>query len=286
MRIALRVLPLFLLLWAVPVSAQTDPLPPNDGFVTDAVGVLAADQDAELERILADYQATTSNEIAIVIMRNLSGASLVETAVELLRKWGVGQEDKDNGVLLLLDYENREGFIATGYGLEGKIPDVVARGIAEKDIAPHFREGEYYVGLLAGIDAIQKHIGDEYAADRYGEEAGGSGIGAWMLVVLFLFLEWIAALFARTKSWWLGGVVGAAFGIIITWLYDWWTGIPLLTAIGLLFDYVVSRHPLTRVPYGRMGRFGSGGIRGSSTRGGFRGFGGGSSGGGGSRFKW
>lgn len=277
------VLSLFIALAPVASAVQ---IPANDGFITDGVGIITEEQDAELEKTLTDYQALTSNEIAVVIVRNMSGASIADTATELLRRWGVGAEGKDNGIVMLIDYENREMFIATGYGLEGAVPDIAAKGIGQKDIVPHFREGEYYEGILAGIDALKRHIGGEYTADRYenlDQEGGGSF--AWILFFVFIGFDALAALFGRTKSWWLGGVVGGGAGLLLTLIYGWWLSIPVLVAIGLGFDYIVSKSGYKGGRGGSMGPFmggGRGGRGGSS----FRGFGGGSGGGGGARIKW
>ncbi len=265
-------------------------IPPNDGFVTDEVGILSDTEDGLLEEDLAAYAALTTNEIAVVILPTLDGEPIADAAVEIGRAWGVGSAE-DNGILLLFDYEGREVFLATGYGLEGAVPDIVAKGIVEKDIVPAFREARYFDGIAAAIDSLKKHIGGEYTADRYVEDDDGSGVG-FLLFFLFLFGEWLAAFLARSKSWWLGGVIGCAGGLVLTMLYGWWLSIPLLVVIGLFLDYVLSklgrkggrgRWRGGRGP-GGMGGFGGGGFGGGSGGGG--GFGGGSFGGGGAGGKW
>jgi uncharacterized protein len=82
--------------------------------------------------------------------------------------------------LILIALEDREVTIQTGYGLEGAVPDLVAKGIIDTDIIPHFREAQYYEGIAAAIDSLQKHIGGEYTAERYEDP----GEGPWP----FLFL--------------------------------------------------------------------------------------------------
>jgi uncharacterized protein len=236
-------------------AAYAFDVPVNDGFVTDTVGLLSADDEQVLEGELQQYQRETSNEIAIVILRSLTGSVASDVAVEIGRKWGVGTE-KDNGILMLVSYDDRQIWIATGYGLEGAVPDLVAHGIAEKDMTPYFREAEYFEGLQAGIDALKKHIGGEYTAERYEESDNSGGVLPWLFFFVFIAFNYLAALFGRTKSWWLGGAFGGLFGIILTALYSWWISIPVLVLLGLLFDYIVSKNGYGR---GRGGRRGGGG---------------------------
>jgi uncharacterized protein len=273
--------------FAVPLAIAAFDVPPNDGFVTDTVGVLSPEQEQDLENKLVDYRAKTSNEIAVLIVRSLQGENIADVAIAVGEKWGVGTRDKDNGVLLLISYEDRQVFIATGYGLEGAIPDIVAKGVIETDIVPAFRDGKYYEGLVAAVDALEKHIGGEYTADRYAAR-DYSFIFTLLLFGFFLilnFLRYFGIVLARTKSWWLGGIFGAGAGFIGAIATSFWLLVPIMAAIGFLFDYLVSRHPsMVRRTGGRGGFWGGGRWGGGSGGGG--GFGGGSFGGGGAGGKW
>lgn len=260
-------------------------VPPNDGFITDMVPLLEAGQDTELEQMLQTYREQTSNEIAVLIVRNLEGEEIADVAVEVGRKWGVGTSENDNGILLLIAYEDRRMFIATGYGLEGAVPDIVAAGIVETDVAPLFREGDYAGGIRAGIEALQKHIGGEYTVERYDTSDGdGFGFGQFLFFLLFIGFDFLAAIFGRSKSWWLGGVVGAVIGIVLGMIYVWWWSIPVLAGLGLVFDFIVSKIG-PRTGHRRGGGW-LGGPGGRGGGGGFGGFSGGSFGGGGGGGKW
>src|SRR3989344_1384424 len=234
-----RFLPaLALFLWAS--SAFAFPIPVNDGFMTDAAGVLSADEEAGIENILSDYREATSNEIAVLILPSLDGAEIADRAVEIGRAWGIGTGENDNGILLLIAHEDRKLFLATGYGLEGAVPDIVAKGIVEKDILPHFREGNYYDGITAGLDALEMHIAGEYTADRYlaEDESDWGAFGGAFIFFLFILLQWFGAIMARTKSWWLGGVLGGVLGLALAFLLTWWISIPFFVLLGLALDYV------------------------------------------------
>lgn len=285
-----RVINLGILLSMI-LSAQVYALeiPINDGFVTDTIALLSDEQQESLETILLDYQKTTSNEIAVVIVQSLDGEDISEAGVEVFREWGIGDSEKDNGILILLAYEDREVGITTGYGLEGAVPDLVAYGIIQKDMLPAFKNGQFYEGFIAGIASLEKHIGGEYTAERYDEEEAGFSLFPWLIFLFFIGFDFLAALFARTKSWWLGGVAGGVFGVILTVLFSWWISIPALVLLGLLFDYIVSQTGYKRKRGGKGGWGGGGGSWGGGTGGsggGFGGFSGGSTGGGGAHGRW
>jgi len=262
-------------------------IPLNDGFVTDTASVLSSSEEQQLEDLLKAYRDETSNEIAILIVPSLQGEVAADIAVEVGREWRVGTAENDNGILMLVSYEDREIFIATGYGLEGAVPDLVAKGIIEEDILPHFREGQYFEGVLAGTESLKKHIGGEYTAERY-QHADVSAL-PWeiLLFIGFILFEALAAFFGRSRSWWLGGILGVIAGLVLTFLFTWWLSVPVLALIGLLFDYFASRFytPAQRRRSGRHRGFWTGGGRGGSG-GGFGGFSGGSFGGGGAGGRW
>ena len=235
-----RVLATFLFALVLPHAAFAFSVPPNDGFITDTISLLTADEKQSLEQMLQEFKVSTSNEIAVLILQSLKGESIADVAVQIGRKWGVGSKENNNGILMIVAYEDREAFIATGYGLEGAVPDIVASGIVESDIVPRFREGKYADGLRVSIEALQKHISGEYASDRYDSGSGGSsGVSQFLFFLLFVGFDFLVALFGRTKSWWLGGVVGGLIGLALALTLVWWWSIPLLAGIGLLFDYLV-----------------------------------------------
>ncbi len=259
-------------------------VPPNDGYVTDIANVLSLDQESALESDLTAYQNETSNEIAILIVETLEGESIADAAVEIGRKWGVGQADFNNGIMIVIAYADRKLFIATGYGMEGAVPDIVAKGIIDEDITPYFKQGKYFEGISAGISALKKHIGGEYTAERFKQKKSDGSGAAWIFFVCFILLQWLSAIFARTKSWWLGGIVGAVAGIILVMIYSWWISIPILALIGFLLDYAVSQNYKKNRGKASWWAGGGGGRGGGS--GGFGGFSGGSFGGGGSGGGW
>jgi uncharacterized protein len=261
-------------------------VPPNDGYVTDTMNLLTTEQKQTLETNLGEYKRTTSNEIAVVILQNLEGQAIEDVGLEIGRKWGVGSQGKNNGILFLVAYDERSVRIDVGYGLEGAVPDIVAKGIIDADIVPHFRDGDYYGGITAAIESLKKHIGGEYTADRYAKQDTGGGFLAYLIFFVFILFQWVLVALSRTKSWWLGGVFGGIGGIVLTVIFGWWLSIPLLVLFGLFLDFIVSKHPPRRGGKGGGWWIGGSGFGGGTGGGGFGGFGGGSFGGGGASGRW
>lgn len=270
---------------AVPNALASFAVPVNDGFYTQTTPLMTPAQEAEIERTLEEIHRSTSNEIAILVVESLQGEPIEEAANAVFREWGIGKAGRNNGILILVASADHDIRIEVGYGLEGAVPDIVTKGIIEKDITPQFREARYFEGFAAGIEALRKHSAGEFTAERYTEDDSGNGFVRFFLFFLFLLLNFGAAWLGRTKSWWAGGILGGVLGIALTVLYAWWIAIPIFVLLGLLFDYLVSKHPPTS-RRGRGGMWGGGLGGGRGGGGGFGGFGGGSSGGGGASGRW
>ncbi len=231
------------------------PNPPR--LVNDYANLLTTEQQQALERKLVTYNDSTSNQIAIVIVESLKGYDANEYAVALGRKWGVGGSDYNNGVVILISTGggdgNRDAYIATGYGLEGAIPDATANTIVDYDLIPNFKAGNYYRGLDEAVDDIIKAAAGEYKApEGYGKKRSGKGAGIIFFIIMIIIFSIIGSGRGRGD----GGSGGLGTGWII----------------GSMLG-------------GMSGRGGGGGWSGGGG-GGFGGFGGGSFGGGGAGGKW
>src|SRR5690349_13581916 len=156
-----RLLFLFSILFTVVVQAQDIPIPPKPNpqrLVNDFADQLTPEQEETLERKLVTYDDSTSNQITIVIVKNLGGYEAEVYATELGEKWGVGGAKFDNGIVVLISMgeggENRKAFIAVGRGLEGAIPDMTAGHIYEDILVPNLRAGNFYGALDQATTAI------------------------------------------------------------------------------------------------------------------------------------
>jgi uncharacterized protein len=235
------------------------PNPPR--LVTDQAGVLSASELQSLEQKLVALDDSSSNQIAVVLIKTLNDRPVEEYATKLFREWGIGNKKTNNGVLLLVAVDDRKIRIETGYGLEGAIPDITADEIIRNVIRPEFKQQNYYKGLDNAVDALAKAAVGEYkvARKKDGTKPGGGGS-----IITFLVILAIVLLFVGGGGFGGGGrrrrtgLDGLAEGLIL----------------GSLLNGGNSR-----------GGWGGGGFGGGGG-GGFGGFGGGSSGGGGASGGW
>src|SRR5690606_12280952 len=181
------------------VQAQIDavlpPVPNPPRLVNDFTGhFLTKDQVQALEDKLVAYDDSTSNQIAIVIVDDLKGYSRDEFAIALGRKWGVGgQKEFSNGIVILVNTGEKGGqrgvFIATGYGLESSVTDLVADQIVQHTLLPHFKAGNYYRGLdIATTEIMQAAAGKYKAPANYRANKGGGSILGLLFVAFILFI--------------------------------------------------------------------------------------------------
>lgn len=278
-------------------------LPQPTGYVNDFAGMLSPQTKGELESKLKSYEEKSGNEIAVVTVPNLQGTTVEDFAVRLFEKWKIGKKGRDNGVLLLVSKEERKIRIEVGYGLEPDLTDAESYGIVRNAVVPAFKGGNFDKGVTDGADAIIKAIAgkgidtanDNSPNNEYHMSSRGivASMG-WLL--LALVFPWLAAIMARTKSWWLGGAVGTFIGLLVM-IFSIPAGvitIAVLTPLGLLFDFAISRafdeHKKRKshgddsyIPWWAGGGWGPGS---GGSGGGFGGFGGGGSGGGGASGEW
>ncbi len=176
------------------LAQQIEVIPPSGKWVTDLADLLTPSEEQMLSRKLAAYADTTSTQIVIVTLPTLNGIPAADYAVELGRQWGVGQQEYDNGVVILVARKEREVFIATGYGLEGAIPDVLAGRIVRDIMVPRFRQGDFYGGLSAAVDAIiAAALGEFQPPARTADGRGGWGNLATLFVLLVVLLFFLSA---------------------------------------------------------------------------------------------
>jgi uncharacterized protein len=261
--------------------AYTSPGRPT-GLVSDYAELLDDGAESALEAKLEAFRSASGNEIAVVTIPSLQGDTVENFAEKLFQEWGIGSQKNDNGVLILVSREDRAVRIEVGYGLEGALTDAQSSWIIREELAPAFREEAYGAGLNAAVDRVIAATQGEYVPEDQGGGEGASGWGWLVWLGLFAAFEAMAA----TKSWWLGGVLGAVAGVAAGFLWSVTAGVvsgAALIALGLGIDYLLSKNAGSRS--GRSGWWAAGG-HGSGGSGGFGGFGGGSSGGGGASGDW
>jgi uncharacterized protein len=124
-----------------------------------------------------------------VIIPSLDGYDVAEYNVALGRAWGVGGKEFSNGVILLIAKDDHKLNIATGYGVEGALPDITAKHIIEEEIVPNFKGDDYYRGIDQGTDAIIKAVKGEYKVARQPKLKGiGSGKIIFIIIIIIFLL--------------------------------------------------------------------------------------------------
>lgn len=171
------------------VLAQDIPPKPNPPrLVNDYVGMLNDGEKETLEQKLRAYNDSTSSQVTIVVVKTTGDYPPGDYAFELGKRWGVGQKDKDNGLVLLWATDDRKIFIATGRGLEGAIPDAIAKRIITNIITPHFKKQEWYLGLDEATTEIFRRAGGEYQNDNSGSSSSDGGGGVFVVIMLVIIL--------------------------------------------------------------------------------------------------
>lgn len=143
--------------------------PTPERLVNDLANIIDENFEQQIEEMLVNYNDTTSTQICVVTLPSLNGYSASEMAYEIGQQWGVGQKGKNNGVVFLItpktQLENGHAFIASGYGLEGVLPDAICTKIINEGVIPYFRDNDYNGGVIAGITFIMKYCSGEYKPD-------------------------------------------------------------------------------------------------------------------------
>ena len=160
---------------AMQVSAQIPAKPNPPRLVNDFAKIFTAQQTAALEDSLVQFSKKTSNQVVIVTVNDLGGMAPSQFAYEIGEKWGVGGEKLDNGVVILIKPKTDtkgEVFIATGYGVEGALPDASCSVIINREMIPSFKENNYYGGVNKALAVILPVLANEYSIEEYekGEE--------------------------------------------------------------------------------------------------------------------
>ena len=222
-------------------------------LVNDFSNTLTGPQIQALENKLVAFDDSTSTQIAVIIIPSLNGNDVSDFNLKLGRAWGIGGKEFNNGVVLLIAKDEHKLNIATGYGVEGALPDVTAKHIIDDVIVPKFKGDDYYRGIDEGTDAIMRAVKGEYTAPANYRKKGTS-LGR-IIFYIFMIIIFLGIFGGGSKG---GGSFMSRRGFAA------WT-------IGSM-----------------LGGGGSGGgwSGGGGSSGGFGGFGGGSFGGGGASGSW
>jgi len=277
-----------LLLGAIAAADDLVAVPPLQARVTDLTGTISRDQAVSIDAALAQFERERGSQIAILLVPTTQPETIEAYSIRVAEAWRLGRKGIDDGILILVAKNDRKLRIEVGRGLEGVVPDAVAKRIVAEVIGPRFKEGDFHGGLQAGITRLQAVVGGESlpppaakAQARTSRHLDGGYLAGIFIAVLIGGM--LSALIGRLGA---SSLVGGAFGIFVLIV----TGSAML-ALGvaiLIFIFILaltsSRSSGWSSGDGGGGGF-SGGWSSGSSDGGFTG-GGGDFGGGGASGDW
>ncbi len=187
--------------------------PEYQGWVNDFAEVIPEEAETNIHTLAFEVKQKTGADIAAVSVKNMQGMDVSEYTVRLFKDWGIGEKDKDNGVLLFLAMQERKVRIEVGYGLEGILPDGLCGEILDKYVIPDFRNGDYGMGFYRGMTAIAGVIARDAGVTITGaveietEEPRPAGLFFVMFVIFLIIITK-----GRIIPWLLMGMLSGGSG--------------------------------------------------------------------------
>jgi len=195
---------LFLMLPAIALAQFDIPEKPElQTAMYDYANILNGNDRQVLENKFVRYADSTSTQIVLITIESLKGESIGELTPKWAHEWGIGQADKDNGVLILLAKEERKIWIAPGYGVDDRLTAGVLGEMIRNVIIPEFTTGNYYTGLDKGADALFEILKGKYKADEKAEEDT-----IWGKILKFLLVSFLVGMFIMFIGLFGGGGPG------------------------------------------------------------------------------
>ena len=196
---------------ATAALAQSHTFPDLTGRVIDGAGILDAATRQQLEKLSADLEAKTTDQLVIVTLKSLQGTSIEDYGYQLGRKWQIGQKDKNNGVVLIVAPNDKRVRIEVGYGLEPTLTDAISSVIIQGSILPRFRAGDFAGGVRRGAeDIVQVLSGDakEFQERAVQRQAAARGLTTgellilafWIFVAIMIITNVIADMRGRRRA--------------------------------------------------------------------------------------
>ncbi|MCE9624651.1 MAG: TPM domain-containing protein [Deltaproteobacteria bacterium] len=201
--------------WVSPAQALLAIPAVPDHYVNDEAGLLSAANRQSLEDRLAQFERDTSNQILVVTFPDLQGEPIEDFSIRLAEKWKPGQSVRNNGAILVVSKNDHKVRIEAGYGLEGVLSDAVSSSILQREILPHFKQGDFDAGIRNGVDAILQATRGEYHAIPQ------AGLPHWLVVlIVFLLILLLLKLLRRAGAYGLyrsGSYYGGGWGAGGSW---------------------------------------------------------------------
>ena len=202
----------------LPAAERIPPAPPR--YFNDYAGVVSRPVADQLNAQLEQFERQSSNQVLVAIYPQMESDSSVEDyTVRVAQSWRAGQAGRNNGAVLFAFMKEHQLYIQVGYGLEGVLPDAIAKRIIEQEIVPRFRAGDVDGGMRAAVQSIIAATRGEYKgtgrtrADRRDESGGVMSSFIVLLVIMFVIFRVVRGFTQpsvflnprRRGIWWMGG---------------------------------------------------------------------------------
>ena len=190
---------------------------PERRIVTDLSGTLSAQQQNALTQKLLAFESRKGSQIAVLIVPTTQPEAIEQYALRVSDAWKLGRKGVDDGALLLVAKDDRRLRIEPRYGLEGPLPDAIAKRIIAEVIAPLFKHGDFFGGIDAGVDRILKVVdGEPLPAPQKQGYNEDDWLSALPLVILLAFVS--GAIFRAMFGRFFGSLVAGSVTGLITWI--------------------------------------------------------------------
>jgi uncharacterized protein len=171
----------------------------NNSYVSDPAHILNDSTTARINQLLGDLESKATAQVAVVMLPSIGEADRFEFAQRLFEHWGIGQAEKDNGLLILFILDQRNIRFHTGFGLEGILSDARCKQIQQQFMVPSFKEEDYNSGMLFGIEKVTEilttpeAINEIFAEEKVAEDrnlyvALGFVYGIFFIIMFFIAL--------------------------------------------------------------------------------------------------
>ena len=255
-------------------------IPPVVGRVTDRTATLTAEQTNALEQTLQAFEARKGSQIALLIVPTTVPETIEQYSLRVAEQWKLGRKKIDDGAVLVVAKNDRALRIEVGYGLEGALNDAISKRIISETITPRFKQGDFYGGLVAGVDQLIRVIDGEPLPEPIRQRGGETTNIQKFIPVIFILALVMGGVLRAMLGRFPGSVVTGGIVAVIAWFLVGTVFMAIVAGVIALFFTLVGGGMLGPGVGGYRGGFGTGGFGG-----GFSG-GGGGFGGGGASGRW
>lgn len=200
-----------LLLFALSAWAQVA-VPDLSRRVTDLSGTLSAGQMAALDDKLAAFETHKGSQIALLIVPTTQPEDIAQFSMRVAEQWKIGRAKVDDGVILIVAKDDRKLRLEVGYGLEGAIPDAIAKRVITETITPYFKAGDYYGGIDAGVQQLMRLIEGEPLPAPSASKKGADDSPFIMLIVGGIVAGWLLSMLMSRPA--AGGIAALGSGVV------------------------------------------------------------------------